>query len=364
MNNKGILSYFCDMRDPRAANSSHHLEDIIFISIASIICGAENWHDIELYAQQKEKWLKTKLLLPHGIPSHDTFNRFFSALVPEEFENCFSNWVNDITSLIPEDVISIDGKTMRRTKGVNFGAAHIVSAWSDSNSMVLGQVKTEEKSNEITAIPLLLDKLLLDNCIVTIDAMGCQRKIARVITEKNADYILALKENQKELFRDTFDSFKLLKQAQVDTEIDIGHGRVEQRKCSVITDLSMLIDNIDNPWVNFNSIVRIDSERYHKSTKKTENETRYYISSLTDPKTINSAIRKHWGVENKLHWVLDMTFGEDYVRSRSLNAAENINRLNKICLGLIKKNKKGKSIRANRKMAGWNNKILEELMKI
>lgn len=364
MNSKGILSYFCDMTDHRASNSSHLLEDIVFISIAAIICGAENWHDIELYGNQKKDWLKTKLILPNGIPSHDTFNRFFSSLAPEEFEECFSKWVKDISTSISDDIISIDGKTMRRTKEVNFGAAHIVSAWSDLNGIVLGQIKTEAKSNEITAIPLLLDKLLIDNCIITIDAMGCQRDIAQKIVDKGADYVLALKENQKELFRDVVDSFKYLKSENIDIKIDADHGRVEQRKCSVITDLSMIIEHEDKPWVNLNSIVKIESERFIKKNGEVQNEIRYYISSLIDPVKINNAIRKHWGVENKLHWTLDMVFGEDYIRSRTKNAAENYNRLNKICLNLIKINKKSGSIRGNRKCAGWSNTRLEELMGI
>lgn len=362
MSSKGVISYFCGMTDPRASNSSHLLEDVIFISIAAIICGAENWHDIELFAHHKKDWLKTKLSLAHGIPSHDTFNRFFSALAPQEFETCFLKWVQDISSCIPEDVVSIDGKTMRRTKGVNFGAAHIVSAWSDLNGLALGQVKTEAKSNEITAIPLLLDKLMIDNCIVTIDAMGCQRDIAKKIIEKDADYVLALKENQRELHRDVVDSFKYLGGKSVDIELDANHGRVEQRKCSVITDLSMLIEHEDKPWEGLNSIVKIESERFIKKDGEIQHDTRYYISSLTDPKKINNAIRKHWAVENKLHWTLDMVFGEDYVRTRSKNAAENYNRLNKICLNLIKMNKKSGSIRGNRKSAGWSNSKLEELM--
>lgn len=352
------------MEDHRASNSSHLLEDIVFISIAAIICGAENWHDIESYARHKEDWLKTKLLLPHGIPSHDTFNRFFSSLAPQEFEDCFSRWIKDISSSISDDIVSIDGKTMRRTKGVNFGAAHIVSAWSDANGLALGQIKTEAKSNEITAIPLLLDKLLIDNCIITIDAMGCQRDIVKKIIDKNADYVLALKENQKELYRDVVDSFKFLKNQHIDVEVDAGHGRVEQRKCSVITDLSMIIEHEDKPWTNLISIVKIDSERFIKKNGEIQNETRYYISSLSDPKKINMAVRKHWAVENKLHWTLDMVFGEDFIRARSKNAAENYNRLNKICLNLIKMNKKSGSVRGNRKAAGWSNKKLEELMGI
>ncbi len=232
------------------------------------------------------------------------------------------------------------------------------------NGIALGQIKTEAKSNEITAIPLLLDKLLIDNCIVTIDAMGCRRDIAQKITDKKADYILALKENQKELYRDMFDSFKYLKSESVDIEMDAGHGRVEQRKCSVITDLSMIIEHEDKPWTNLNSIVKTESERFTKKNGEVQNEVRYYISSLLDPVKINNAIRKHWGVENKQHWTLDMVFSEDYIRSRSKNAAENYNRRNKICLNLIKINKKSGSIRGNRKCAGWSNTRLEELMGI
>lgn len=351
------------MTDPRAHNSLHLMEDIVFISVAAIICGAENWHDIEEFGVIRQDWLEEILELPYGIPSHDTFNRFFSALNPQEFEAIFRDWTEQISQKTQGDFIGIDGKTMRGTKGSNFSAAHIVSAWSDSNDLVLAQLKTEAKSNEITAIPQLLEVLLLQGNIVTIDAMGCQREIAQKIIAKGGDYILALKENQKELYRDTLDSFRFLEPSSVDMDIDYGHGRIETRKCFVIDDLSMLLEHQDKQWEKLTSIIKIESERFFKTTGEIQTQTRYYISSISDAEIANKAIRRHWGIENKLHWTLDMSFNEDYARTRTKNAAENFALINKIALNLIRKNKTSGSIRGNRKAASWSKDRLVALMK-
>jgi predicted transposase YbfD/YdcC len=357
-----LKSYFCGMKDPRIDRRKvHKMEDLIFISIACVLCGGESWYDMELYCELKYDWLKTFLELPGGIPSHDTFNRFFSALCPKEFEQCFIKWTNSIVQRTNGEVISIDGKTMRRTKGSENPAVHIVSAWADSNNIVLGQLKTEQKSNEITAIPELLKLLMIESCIITIDAMGCQREIASQIIEQKGDYVLALKGNQGNLLKEVEDSFKTLKYDTMSEELDMGHGRVETRKCSVISDLQ-LIENKEQ-WSGLKSVARIESERYFKVNGKIETEIRYYICSIENAQTINKAVRKHWGVENKLHWTLDMSFHEDYIRTRTKYAAQNFAMLNKICLNLLKNDSLKASIKGKRKAAGWENSYLLQLIK-
>ena len=363
MRDKGLLLYFSEMKDPRVERTRHHnLDDIIFIAIASVLSGAESWNEMECYGEMKEEWLKTILELPNGIPSHDTFNRFFSALDADEFENCFLKWIKSVNKATKGEVISIDGKTIRGSKGLGFkSATHIVSAWADKNEIVLGQIKVDEKSNEITAIPKLLDSLLIKDCIITIDAMGCQKNIAKKIIKKQADYILAVKENQKELFEDIQDSFKMLSSNRTNEDLDYGHGRIETRKCLVLTDLS-LVENSDK-WIGLTSIVKIERERYFKATGKTEKENSYYISTLTDATTINHGVRKHWGIENKVHWVLDVAFNEDHSRKRSGNAAQNFSALNRIALNLLKRDDAKVGIKGKRKIVGWNNEYIFKVLK-
>jgi predicted transposase YbfD/YdcC len=323
------LKYFADLRDPRVERSRKHLlEEILLITIAAVPSGANGWNEIEDYAHSKYTWFKSFLTLPGGIPSHDTFNRVFSALDPEELEKGFAAWVSSIARLTAGEVVAIDGKTLPGAsepskKGPNKKAiVHMVSAWANTNGLVLGQRRVDEKSNEITAIPKLLDALELSGTVVTIDAMGCQRAIAEKIIAKKADYILAVKENQGHLLEEIKDSFQMLAADAVIEEIDYGHGRVEQRRCSVIADLSLI--EKATAWASLRGIVRIQSERFHKSTGKTEREIRYYITSLeADAARLNRAIRQHWGIENKLHWVLDVGFGEDLDRKRAGNAAQN-----------------------------------------
>jgi predicted transposase YbfD/YdcC len=238
----------------------------------------------------------------------------------------------------------------------------MVSAWASANNLVLGQRKTDAKSNEITAIPELLRVLELTGTTVTIDAMGCQKQIARQIVEQKGDYVLAVKDNQPSLLADLKDSFKMLPAVDVDEQIDCGHGRVETRRCSVLGDLS-LVDNTEN-WASLRSLVRIEAERYHKATGKQENETRYYIASLKpDAARLNEAVRQHWGIENKLHWVLDVAFGEDRSRKRAGNAAQNFSLLNRIALNLIRNDKSTKgSIRGKRLQAAWDDAFLWKLL--
>ncbi len=357
-----LKAYFWDMKDPRLERRRiHKMEDLIFISIACVLCGGESWYDMELYCELKYDWLKTILELPGGIPSHDTFNRFFSALNPKEFEACFIKWTNSIMERTDGEVISIDGKTMRGTRNVDKSAVHIVSAWADTNELVLGQMKTEQKSNEITAIPELLKVLMIENCIITIDAMGCQKEIAKQIVNQKADYILSVKGNQGNLLQNIEDSFKYLKAESVTEELDMGHGRVETRKCSVIIDFQS-IEGLTQ-WIGLKAIAKIESERYFKATQKVEQDVRYYICSIDNAEKINHTVRSHWGVENKLHWTLDMSFHEDYLRVRTKYAAQNFSMLNKICLNLLKKDTLKASIKGKRKAAGWENSYLTKLIK-
>ena len=351
------------MKDPCVERTRHHnLDDIIFIAIAAVLSGAESWNEIECYGEMKEEWLKEVLELPNGIPSHDTFNRLFSALDADELEKCFLNWIKSVNEITKGEVISIDGKTIRGSKRLGFKTAtHIVSAWADKNELVLGQMKVDEKSNEITVIPRLLENLLLKGCIVTIDAMGCQKKIARKIISKQADYILAVKENQKELFEDVQDSVRVLNPSDESEDIDYGHGRIETRKCYVLTDSSLVEEA--TKWKGLTSIIRIERERYFKATGKKEIESSYYISSLKDALVINNGARKHWGIENKVHWVLDVAFNEDQSRKRAGNAAQNFSTLNRIALNLLKKDDAKIGIKGKRKMIGWNNDYVFKVLK-
>jgi predicted transposase YbfD/YdcC len=293
------LKYFSELTDPRVErNREHLLEEILLIAIAAVLSGAESWNDIADYGEDKLEWLKTFLTLPGGIPSHDTFNRVFAALDPEEMERGFAAWVSSIAKLTAGEVVAIDGKTLCGTRESGKKTlVHMVSAWAETNGLVLGQRKVDDKSNEITAIPKLLDALELAGTVVTIDAMGCQREIARRIVEKKADYVLAVKDNQPGLLADIQDSFQMLAADAVDEEIDCGHGRVERRICSVLADLSLLEKPFE--WASLHGLVRIESERYHKVSGKTEREIRYYITSLKpDARRLNSVVRQHWGIES------------------------------------------------------------------
>lgn len=359
---KSVLSYFSGMKDPRVERTRRHVfDDIIFISIAAVLSGVESWNEMEQYGTIKKEWLDSFLELPNGIPSHDTFNRFFAALDADEFEKCFLSWVRDIRQRTHGEVVSIDGKTIRgsRKSGCK-SATHIVSAWADSNELVLGQIKVDDKSNEITAIPKLLDVLLLEGCIVTIDAMGCQKKIAKKIVQRKADYILAVKDNQRELYEDIQDSFRVLPGTDFFEDIDYGHGRIETRKCTIINDLS-LVENAEK-WVGMASIVKIERERYFKATGIKENETSYYISTLQSSEIIANGVRKHWGIENKVHWVLDVAFNEDHSRKRAGNSAKNFSNIYRIALNLLKKDDTKIGVKGKRKMAGWSNEFVLKLI--
>jgi predicted transposase YbfD/YdcC len=365
MNKKTILlETLLAIEDHRIdRKKAHLLEDIIVITMAAVICGAENWNQIEMFGKLKSPWFKSFLKLPNGIPSHDTFNRFFSLMDPDKFELIFKDWVQKISEKIKGEVISIDGKTIRGAKSHGSKSAiHMVSAWASNNNMVLGQVKVNEKSNEITAIPELLESLFVEDCVITIDAMGCQSEIAAKIIDQKADYILAVKGNQKELQQNIEDSFRFLKADDFAQEIDAGHGRVETRKCYVIKNL----EHLENPkkWKAIKAVIKIESERFIKTTEITERSTRLYISSLDiSAELFQKNIRAHWAIENKLHWTLDVSFHEDASRKRAENSAQNFSAMNKIALNVLKNDKTLKaSVATKRLSAGWDENYLKTVL--
>ena len=364
MEEKTLLKILSKLEDHRIERKKEHLlVDIVMITIAAVICGAENWNQIEMFGKSKEDWFKTFLKLPNGIPSHDTFNRFFTLLDPDKFELIFTEWIETISARIKGEVINIDGKTIRGAKEHGKKSSiHMVSAWANTNNIVLGQLKVNEKSNEITAIPKLLDALFIENSIITVDAMGCQTEIAKKAIEQKADYILAVKGNQKTLEENIKSSFNLIKPEDISESHEEGHGRIETRKCMIIRNL----EHIENAtkWTNLNTIIKVESERHIKSTGVIEKSTRFYISSLnTTAENFQKYIRSHWSIENKLHWSLDVTFREDDSRKRAGNSAQNFSIVNKIALNKLKNDKTLKaSIMTKRLNAGWNMDYLKIIL--
>lgn len=374
--------YFAHIDDPRQAHKiKHSLSEILFIAILAIIAGADDFNEIARYAKLKKDWLATFLKLPGGIPSHDTFNRVLCLIDAGQFQQSFVDWVDDIRNSIKisdiqldalqeKDVISIDGKTVCNSKDSATGkkAIHMVSALSSKHGLVLGQQKCYEKSNEIKAIPKLLDMFLIEGSVITIDAMGCQKKIASKIIGNKADYVLALKGNQGNLYNEVIDLFEKTNTPgfkkyihQCDTQLEKDHGRIEQRECVTIENFDWLYEI--HQWQGVKSIAKITAtvDRGGRQTS----EVRYYISSLPgNANFINRAVRKHWFIENKLHWILDVVFKEDYCRVRTGNGAENLNTIRKIALNTIKMDKSVKtSFKNKRKMCGWNDNFALYVLK-
>jgi predicted transposase YbfD/YdcC len=344
-----ISEHFAGLEDPRADHlNDHKLIDIIIIAICAVICGAEGWTDVELFGNERLEWLRQFLELEHGIPSHDTFGRVFARLDPVQFEQGFLSWVAAVFPVTEGEVVAIDGKTVRRSHDRSNGkeAIHLVSAWATANHLVLGQYKVDDKSNEITAIPELLRLLALNVCIVTIDAMGCQTEIAEQIIEQGAEYVLAVKENQPHLLEDITLFFDLSEQndfAKVDHShhrtVHGGHGRVEVRECWAISgEESLAFLRGASHWVGLTTMAKVRCRR--QVGRKSSVETRYYISSLpNDAERILHAVRSHWGIENSLHWILDVAMHEDDSRVRQGHAAENLSRLRRTALNLLKQEK-------------------------
>lgn len=357
--------YFDQFPDYRVSrNKKHVLSDIIILSVIAVICGAESWDSIEAFGKSKEPFLRTFLRLANGIPSHDTINRVFSNLRPALFEQMFTKWVQGIKDeAIKTELISIDGKSIRGSKDSFHGRSpiHMVSAWANDNQMVLGQLKVEEKSNEITAIPRLLELLDIEGNIITIDAMGTQTAIAEKIIDNGADYILSVKGNQQELLDQITGRFNKQRPCSTDVTTEKGHGRIETRQCDVITQLDFIDDR--ELWAGIKSIVRITASR--EAGQKLTSETRYYITSLNEGAVrLGSLIRGHWGIENRLHWSLDMIFNEDRQRKRAKNAANNFSFIRKIALNTLKKDNSKGSLVTKRLRAGWDDKFLLDLFNL
>jgi predicted transposase YbfD/YdcC len=337
----------------------------MFLVISAVISGANDWVTIEIFGKGQLKWLRGFFPFKGGIPSHDTLGRVFASLDSQQFNACFMEWINQISKSTGGQIVPIDGKRLRGSydKATGHPAIHVVSAYAARDHLCLGQVTTGDKSNEITAIPKLLDLLSLEGCTVTIDAMGCQTSISQKIIDKNADYVLGVKENQKGLLEQVEKVFTVT--APEDTFIchNTDHGRVETRKCSVILNLQFFDDYKD--WPGIKSLVKIESERYFKNSGKTEKSTRYYISSLErEAKFINKAIRDHWAIENKLHWVLDVVFGEDASRKRKGNSANNFNIITKMALSLMEDCKVNLPRSQKRNRAAFDPEFREQLLKI
>jgi predicted transposase YbfD/YdcC len=365
-----ILTHFSSLPDPRDNRGKEHvLLDIVVIALCGVISGAEGWEDIADYGVAKQGWLATFLSLPHGIPSADTFARVFARLDPSEFQRCFLSWVKTISGRLASEVIGIDGKVLRHSGEHPTGPAPIqlVSAWASASRLVLGQRQVEEKSNEITAIPDLLKLLELKGCIVTIDAMGCQTEIAALIIAQEADYVLALKGNQGSLHEDVqwlFEQAVAVNFEGIDHDftqtLNKGHGRLEIRRCWTLSELDYLEQR--SRWLGLNTLVMV--QRECRVGSEVTLDTRYFISSLPpDAKQLAHAVRSHWGIENSLHWVLDVSFCEDACRIRKDHAPENFGILRHMALNLLSKASSTKrGMAARRKKAAWDDRFLVEIL--
>jgi predicted transposase YbfD/YdcC len=369
MEDKGIgfIDFFKEIPDHRMDRRKlHSVEEILLVTFCGMIAGCDSWNDLELFGKTKLEYLRKYFPYKQGAPSDDTLRRFFRILDPHVFESCFIKWVRSFQIDLADKIVAVDGKTSRRSFDGDNRPMHLVSAFVSELGITLGQLKTVDKSNEITAIPELLDLLDIAGAIVTIDAMGCQTTIVEKVIDKKADYVIALKGNQSQLNEDVRLFFENKPKGTIfssETESDKGHGRIEIRQCTVMQEIDWLKERHPQ-WKRLNSVVEIKSQRESKGKLETEN--RYYISSLggRSDKILN-AIRQHWGVENKLHWVLDISFNDDQSRIRKGNAPRNIAVIKKTVLNLlqiIKKTKPRVSLKAMRKLAGWNHEFLDSVL--
>jgi predicted transposase YbfD/YdcC len=356
-----LLEHFASVPDPRIERHRwHKLSDILVIAVCAVLSGAESYPAIEDFGSEREGWLRQFLELPAGIPSHDTFNRVLRLLDPVELQSCFLRWMQAVAEVTDGEVVAIDGKALRRSfgKGTAKRAIHMVSAWATANGVVLGQRKVDTKSNEITAIPALLALLALKGCIVTIDAMGCQRDIAQKIVEQGADYVLALKGNQptleqavKHFFLTGLEAEAHWSQSDYHEHTEHGHGRVETRRAWISADLDAELRAA--AWPGLQSIGLVEATR--TVGEKTSVEQRFYLSSLPPQAgEFAQAVRKHWGIENQLHWTLDVTFREDQSRLRTGYGAENFAVLRHIALNLLRQEPSAKSLPRKRLACALN----------
>lgn len=373
-----LLECFAELTDPRVNRTrEHRLIDILVIGICTLLCGGESFNDMEDFGEAKDEWFKTFLELPNGIPSHDTFNRVFAALDPAGFLDCFLRWTQSLRTAVKKEIVAMDGKALRRALDKGAALPYIVSAWAVENGLVLGQLKVAEKSNEITAVPELLRALELAGCVVTLDAMGCQKKIAKEIIEADADYVLALKGNHelvheevKSYLDDAIDRSNAAGASSPASSSELAfhqtvekdHGRNETRRYWQSQTLGWFAD-LDK-WEGLRSVGVVESVRDIQGQVTTER--RYYLSSLPlDIDCFSRAVRSHWGVENSVHWHMDVSFAEDQSRARTGFAAENLATLRRLALNLLKRDTtKKRGIRGKQKNAGWNHSYLLHLLGI
>ena len=357
------------VHDPRSANARHRLFDIFVIALCAVISGAEGWEDMEEYGQAQAEWFQQFLELPHGIPSHDTFRRVLSRLKPDEQTQCFVSWTEALHESLDGEIVALDGKTLRRSfdHAASKGAIHMVSAWANAHRLIVGQRKVDDKSNEITALPKLLRMLELEGAIVTIDAMGCQKEVAKTMTEQGADYVLALKDNHPTLHGEVQLLFEDVKAERLDditserhTTIDADHGRLETRHYWITSDIECF--GVKGSWANITSVGLVESHR--EVGGEVSIEQRLFLTSLPcDAVRFAQAVREHWGVENALHWVLEVSFREDDCRIRQGHGAQNMAVLRHMALNLLRQeggHKRG--IKARRKRAGWDRDYLFKVL--
>jgi predicted transposase YbfD/YdcC len=374
-----LIEHFENLPDPRVNRTKDHdLIDVLVIAVCTLLCAGESFNDMEDFGKAKQDWFKTFLSLRHGIPSHDTFNRVFAALDPNGFLECFLAWTQSLRAAVGQEVVAVDGKALRRALNRDQNVKYVVSAWAEGNGLVLGQLKVADKSNEITAVPHLLRVLELSGCIVTLDAMGCQKNLAKEIREADADYVLALKGNQETVHEEVkafLDATLAEKQgphprgakvsraaaglAAMET-MEKDHGRVETRRYYQSTELDWFADR--HKWEGLQSVGMVEAVR--EINGKASTERRYYLSSLPlGVETFARAVRSHWGVENKLHWTLDVCFGEDQSRARAGYAAENLATLRRLALNLLKREQtKKRGIRGKMLNASWDHPYLLRLL--
>ena len=363
-----LIEHFSKLEDPRVErNKKHELIDVVVLCVCAVVSGANGWSDIEEFGHAKLEWLRRYVPLANGVPVDDTIARIISALSVTGFQECFRSWVEDVTTLSDGEIVAVDGKTHRRSHDRNRGvkALHMVSAWASRNGVVLGQVKTQEKSNEITAVPELLKRLELKGCIVTVDAMNCQRETAQQIHKGGGDYVLAVKDNQEVLAREVRGYFPTAQgesfkrpQMQHEETLDKGHGRVEHRRYFLSTDLSGL--SVVERWGGLKAIGMVESKR--RSKGKVSVARRYYITSLDDIRLFRQAVRSHWGVENGLHWRLDVTFREDESRIRRGNAPHNVGVIRHVAMNLLKGEASKISVRKKRIRAALNDSFRDKIL--
>lgn len=362
-----LLTHFQTLPDPRTQREPEHQRiDILVVAVCTLLCGGEGFNDMEDFGAAKHDWFKTFLELPNGIPSHDTFNRVFAALDPASFLECFVRWTQSLRAAVSEEIVALDGKALRRALAAGQSAPVLVSAWARENGLVLGQLQVRDKSNEITAVPELLRVLELAGCIVTLDAMGCQKNIAKEIKEADAEYVLALKGNHAVVHEEvqsylddaiTRGAKELVRHETVEKD----HGRLETRTYWQSAALDWFADRAQ--WEGLQSVGVVEARRQVGAGPVTV-ERRYYLSSLgLDAARFARAVRGHWSVENQCHWLLDVQMGEDQSRARAGHAAQNLGTLRRLALNLLKREKtKKRGIKGKQKNASWDHTYLLKLL--